>query len=165
MDLQKIKENKSIILDLLSAFCKEKLDEEYFELAERMTFKLGREAKVPFINGQPASWAAAIIHAIGAINFLFDKSFEPYLSTEDLCNYFGTNKSATSDKSKRIREKLNINLWDSEFSTKKMIDSYPFSKLVKVDGLIVSLDTLPQQYQQMVMQARAEGKDLSYTTI
>jgi hypothetical protein len=33
-----------------------------------------------------------------------------------------------------------------------------------VDGLIVPLDTLPEQYQQAVRQARAEGKDISFTT-
>jgi hypothetical protein len=33
-----------------------------------------------------------------------------------------------------------------------------------VDGLIVPLDTLPEQYQDMVRQARAEGKDISFST-
>ena len=164
MDKQKTEEKKQIILSHLRAFCAEKLDEEYFELAERLILKLGRKRSVPFITGQPEIWAAATIHALGTINFLFDKSFEPYLSIDDINNYFGTSKSTTGNKSKQIREMLKLDRWDNEFSTKKMQNSNPFANLVMVDGLIVPLDTLPEQYQQAVRQARAEGKDISFTT-
>lgn len=37
--------------------------------------------------------------------------------------------------------------------------------LVMVDGLIVPLETLPEQYQITVRQARAEGKDISFTSV
>ncbi len=164
MDKQKIEEKKQIILDLVREFCAKKLDEEYFELAEQLTQKLGRKRNVPFITGKSEIWAAGIIHALGTINFLFDKSFEPYISIDDINNYFGTSKSTTGNKSKQIRELLKLDRWDNEFSTKKMQDSNPFASLVMVDGLIVPLDTLPEQYQQAVRQARAEGKDISFTT-
>ena len=73
MEKQKIEEKKQIILDLVREFCAKKLDEEYFELAERLTQKLGRKRNVPFITGKSEIWAAGIIHALGTINFLFDK--------------------------------------------------------------------------------------------
>jgi hypothetical protein len=57
-----------------------------------------------------------------------------------------------------------MNHFDDEFSTRKMKDDSPFNNLVMVDGLIVPLDTLPEQYQDMVRQARAEGKDISFST-
>jgi hypothetical protein len=164
MDKHNLQERQQNILDLVREFCAKKLDEEYFELSERLVQKLGRKRNPPFATGQPQVWAAAIIHALGTINFLFDKSFEPYISTEDINAFFGTSKSTTGNKSKQIRDLLKLDRWDNEFSTKKMHDSNPFANLVMVDGLIVPVDTLPEQYQQAVRQARAEGKDISFTT-
>jgi hypothetical protein len=45
-----------------------------------------------------------------------------------------------------------------------MSESNPIANFVMVDGIIVPLDTLPEQYQIAVKQARAEGKDISFTT-
>lgn len=70
----------------------------------------------------------------------------------------------TGSKSKQIRDILKLDRWDNEFSTNRMQNSNPFANLVMVDGPIVPVDTLPEQYQQAVRQARAEGKDISFTT-
>ena len=164
MDKQKTQERQQQILDLIRNFCAKKLDEEYFELAERLTQKLARKKNVPFVTGQIEVWAAAIIHALGTINFLFDKASMPYSSVDEINTFFGTNKTTTGNKSKQIRDLLKLQRWDNEFSTKKMMDSNPYANLVMVDGLIVPLDTLPEQYQEAVRQARAEGKDISFTT-
>jgi len=164
MDKQNLQDRQQKILDLVKEFCANKLDEEYFELSERLIQKLGRKRNPPLATGKPQIWAAAIIHALGQINFLFDKSFAPYVSVDDINTFFGTSKSTTGNKSKQIRDLLKLNLYDNEFSTKKMQDSNPFASYVMVDGLIVLLDTLPEQYQIAVRQARAEGKDISFTT-
>ena len=164
MDKQKLQERQQQILDLVRQFCAQKLDDEYFELAERLTSKLGRKRNVPYSTGQTEVWAAAIIHALGTINFLFDKASEPYVSADEINDFFKTNKSTTGNKSKQIRDLLKLDRWDDEFSTKRMQDNNPFQNLVMVDGLIVPLDTLPYEYQEMVRQARAEGKDISFNT-
>jgi len=164
MDKQNLQDRQQKILDLVREFCAKKLDTEYFELSERLIQKLGRKRNPTLATGQPQVWAAAIIHALGTINFLFDKSFEPYVSTDDINTFFGTSKSTTGNKSKQIRDLLKLDRWDNEFSTKKMQDSNPYANLVMVDGLIVPVNTLPEEYQQAVRQARAEGKDISFTT-
>lgn len=164
MEKQKIIERQQKILDHVREFSSKKLDEEYFELAERLTQKLGRKRNVPFTTGQPEVWAAAIIHALGTINFLFDKSFKPYVSVEEINAFFGTSKSTTGNKSRQIRDLLNLDRFDREFSTKKMQESNPFDKFVMVDGLLYTVDMLPPEQQEMVRQARAEGKDISFTT-
>ena len=164
MDKQKLLERQQIIIDLVRKFCTEKLDAEYFDLSEKLILKLGRKRNVPFETGQAEVWAAAIIHALGTINFLFDKSFVPYVSIDEINDFFGTTKSTTGNKSKLIRDLLKLDRYDQEFSTKKMQESNPFNNLVMVDGLIVPLDTLPEQYQQEVRHARAEGKDISFTS-
>ena len=82
MEKQQILERQQQILDLVGEFCKEKLDSDYFELSKNLTLKLGRKRNIPFITGQSKVWAAAIIHALVSINFLFDKSFEPYITLD-----------------------------------------------------------------------------------
>jgi hypothetical protein len=126
--------------------------------------KLGRKRNIIFIAGQTEVWAAAIIHALGTINFLFDKASDPYVSVVEINDFFKTNKSTTGNKSKQIRGLLKLDRWDDEFSTKRMRNSNPFENLVMVDGLIVPLDTLPYEFKEMVLQARAEGKDISFNT-
>jgi hypothetical protein len=42
----------------------------------------------------------------------------------------GTKKSTTSSKSREIKEMLNLDYWDSEFSTKHMKDNNPLADLV-----------------------------------
>jgi hypothetical protein len=164
MEKQKILERQQQILDLVGEFCKGKLDNDYFELSKNLTLKLGRKRNVPFITGQPRVWAAAIIHALGSINFLFDKSFEPYITLDELTNFFGTTKSTTVNKSKQIRDMLKFNYYDKEFSIGKMQIANPFKNLVMMDGFIVPLETLSEEYQQVVRQARAEGKDITFTS-
>jgi len=164
MDKQHIQERQQKILDLVREFCGKKLNEEYFELSERLVQKLGRKRNVPFTTGQPQVWAAAIIHALGTINFLFDKSFDPYVSIDEINDFFGTTKSTTGNKSKQIRDLLKLDRWDKEFSTKRMSGSNPFANLVMVNGLIVSVDSIPEEYQEMVREAKAQGKNVSFTT-
>ena len=62
-------------------------------IAEKLISKLGRKRDVPFAAGQSEIWAAAVIHALGTINFLFDKSGKPYTTIDELNDCFGTKKS------------------------------------------------------------------------
>lgn len=164
MDKQKLKERQETILELVRDFCAQKLDEDYFYLAEKMVLKLGRKRSQPLAAGKPEVWAAGIIHALGTINFLFDKSTEPYTTVGDINEFFGTKSSTTGNKSKDIRDMLKLHYWDPEFSTQRMGESSPFNNLVMVDGLIVPINMLPEPYQEMVKQARAEGRDISFSS-
>ena len=64
------------LIEMTSGFCQECLDEEYQELCEKLIRKMARKRNVPFLSGRIDIWAAAIVYAIGSINFLFDQSFE-----------------------------------------------------------------------------------------
>ncbi|MCK9420999.1 MAG: DUF6398 domain-containing protein [Bacteroidales bacterium] len=138
-----IESRKNQILNLIKEFCTQKLDNDYFELSERLLNKLGRKRDVPFMSGKIEIWAAAVIHTLGTINFLFDKSFEPYTTVDEINVFFGTNKSSTGQKSKIIRDLLNLGYFDNEFSTDHMKQNNPFARLTMVNGFIVSKDSLP----------------------
>lgn len=164
MSKKKIKERQEKILELTRSFFEDKLDDEYLQLCVKMINKMGRKKDVPFKRGKLNIWAAAVVHAVGSVNFLFDKSFEPYASVSDINEFYGTNSSTVSQKSKRIRDMFNMSYFDSEFSTTQMNDNNPFNNMVMVDGFIVPLDSLPEEYQKMVRQARAEGGDIEFNT-
>jgi hypothetical protein len=139
-----IESRKNQILNLIKEFCIQKLDDDYFELSERLLNKLGRKRDVPFMSGKIEIWAAALIHALGTINFLFDKSFEPYVTVDEINIFFGTNKSSTGTKSKFIRDLLNLGYFDNEFSTEHINQNNPFDKLTMVNGFFISKDSLPE---------------------
>jgi len=86
----------------------------------------------------------------GSINFLFDKSFEPYATADDICNFFATSKSTTAQKSKVIRAMFKMGYYDPEFSTKHMQDNSPFSNLAMINGLIVDKRHLAPEIQEML---------------
>jgi hypothetical protein len=164
MDKQELIDRQQKIIDLIRDFCIEKLNDEYLDISERLVKKLGRKRSQPLATGQLQVWAAAVIHAVGTINFLFDKSFEPYSTIDEINEFFGTGKSTTGNKSKQIRDLLKLNHYDNEFSTRSMRENNPYAKLVMVDGFIVNVETLPEEFQEIVRQAQAEGKTVSFTT-
>ena len=88
---------------------------------------MSRKRSIPFLSGKIEIWASAIVYALGQINFLFDKSFTPYQSADDICAYFGTSKSTTSQKAKIIRDMFKLGYYDEEFSTKMTSDSNPLN--------------------------------------
>ena len=67
------------ITTLTDAFCRDHLNDEYRELAQRMTAALCRKRPSPVVSGQPRTWACSIIYHLGQINFL-----------SDLANHFAT---------------------------------------------------------------------------
>ncbi|MBP6978133.1 MAG: DUF6398 domain-containing protein [Bacteroidales bacterium] len=139
---EEIKQKEQEIVDMAKKLCLEKINEEYATLAEKMILKLGRKRNVPFISGISEIWATAVIHAIGQINFLSDKSFLPYLSLDDLCDYYGCNKNTVGAKAGQIRKMLKLGPFDMEFSTKYSQESNPLNQLrLSEEGFLLFEDT------------------------
>jgi hypothetical protein len=145
-----VEEKAEKLIQMTAEFCKKYLDEDYRQLCEKLIGKMCRKRNVPFLSGRMEIWAAAIIYALGSINFLFDSSFKPYATGEDICNFFGTSKSTTSQKAKIIRDMFNMGYYDKEFSTAHMRENNPFSNFVMMNGLIVDKRSLPPEIQEML---------------
>ncbi len=161
---EKIIEKEAKLIELTGTFCSQKLDGEYLLLCQKLIKKLGRKRNVPFAAGKIEIWAAAIIHALGAINFLFDKSFQPFTTIDEINDYFGTKKSTTSNKSNDIRKMLKLQYFDREFSIQRVIESNPLNEMVMVDDMIIPVSSLPPEHQEMVREARKRGEDISFRT-
>ena len=162
--MSKYKEKEKQLIEMSSAFCSEKLDGEYAQLSEKLIKKMGRKHDVPFKRGRLDIWASAVIHALGSINFLFDDSFEPYASADEICEYFGTKKTTVSSKAKLIKDMFGLRHFDPDFSTQAMAEENPFNNMVMVDGFIVPLDSIPEELQKEVREARARGEDIEFET-
>lgn len=115
---------------MIDRFCQERLDEEYAVICRNVAARLARKRDCQMLRGKSSIWAAGIVYAVGQMNFLFDSSCEPHQSADDICLFFDTKKSTTSQKAKVIRESIGMNdYWDPEFSTPHMMESNPFKKL------------------------------------
>ena len=138
----KIERRKIQLIEMTAEFCDKFLDDEYRRLSQQLIEKMGCKRNVPFLSGKIENWAAAIIYALGQINCLFDKSFEPYVKATDICDFFGTSQSTVSQKSKKIRDMFRMSYFDEEFATDRMKEGNPLKDLVIIDGLILDINDL-----------------------
>lgn len=88
MDKTELKARENEIVKMVTEFCNEKIDAEYASLCEKMVHKLGRKRNNPLERGRLEIWAAAVVYTVATMNFLFDKSFEPYLPLSGIHDHF-----------------------------------------------------------------------------
>jgi hypothetical protein len=130
---------KDELLKLTHSFCKQHLNDEYADLSRRMIDKMSRKRQVPYLSGRREIWAAAIIHALGTINFLFDPKTQPYVTALQIAEHFGTSASTVAQKGKVIRDMFKLSYWDREFSTLHMQEKNPFNSLALINGFLVAV--------------------------
>lgn len=151
-----VQQKKDTLIQMTDGFADSYLDEDYKMLCQKLINKMSRKRQVPFLSGRLDIWAAAVIYALGQINFLFDRSFEPYVSATDLCDYFGTSQSTTYQKAQKIRDMFKIRHFDDEFSTEKVQNENPFNDFVMVNGLIVPISTFMKMLENREVKLRKE---------
>ena len=164
-DKTRINEKAHQLISLTTEFCEQHLDDEYEQLCEKLIRKMSRKRNVPYLSGGIEVWAAGVIYALGQINFLFDRSFEPYATHDDICDYFGTNKSTTSQKAKFIRDMFKMRYWNDEFSTDQNKKDMPFGKSMMINGLIVPMDILKSESQEEEDEEDNTMQDKKQTTL
>lgn len=133
MDKTELKARENEIARMVTEFCNEKIDAEYASLCKKMVRKLGRKRNNPLERGRLEIWAAAVIYTVATMNFLFDKSFEPYLPLSGIHDHFGTSSSTVAQKAAQIRTMLKLRrYWDPDFSTEHMQSNNPFDFLFQL---------------------------------
>ena len=96
------------LVALTDEFCNRHLNDEYREAAQYMAAALCRKRPSPIASGQVCSWACGIIYALGQVNFLSDKSFEPYMMLANVCAGLGVSQSTGSAKARAISDALKL---------------------------------------------------------
>ncbi len=145
---KKMEEMYKTIIALTDGFCQAELNEEYADMCRQMTAKLCRKRPSPLAKGRAKNWAAGIVHAIGTVNFAFDKSQTPHITAPDISNYFGVGKGSPAGKSKIIRDLFNIDMMDPKWTLPSRMDDNPMAWYVMVDGIIMDARRLPRDFQE-----------------
>ena len=135
------------IIAITDEICAKLLDAEYAGLARQAVAKLARKRPSPLLSGRRATWAAAVIYALGQVNLLFDASTEPYLTADELSAAFGIAKSTMGSKAKQVRDLLKMDHFTTEFMRAELIAENPLVWFIEVDGLVMDSRSLPIDYQ------------------
>ena len=140
------------ITTLTDAFCRDHLNDEYRELAQSMTAALCRKRPSPVVSGQLRTWACGIIYVLGQINFLSDRSTQPYMAMADVCARFGVNQSTASGKARAISQALGTRQFDPNWSLPSLLDRNPLVWMAEVNGMLVDLRHMPREVQEIAFQ-------------
>lgn len=144
-----LQDKYAAVIALTDAFCREHLNEEYADMARRMTAALARKRPSPLATGRTNTWACGVVYAVGQVNFLFDKAQTPHMRREELCAGFGLSPSTGSSTAKKIADLLKIDLFDPQWTLPSRVDSHPTVWLIMVDGFIRDARSLPRELQEI----------------
>ncbi|HEX3715459.1 MAG TPA: DUF6398 domain-containing protein [Trebonia sp.] len=135
------------VIGLTDKVCADLLDEEYAGLARQVVAKLARKRPSPLLAGRAATWAGGVVWALGQVNFLFDRSTEPYVAQDGLAAAFGLSKSTLGQKGKQIRDMLKMTWGTLEFLRAEIVDANPMIWFIEVNGLPLDARELPVEIQ------------------
>lgn len=142
------------IVAVTDAFCDAHLNTEYAELTRKATAALCRKRPSPLARGKVETWACGIIYALGFVNFLFDKSQDPYMPASEICEHFGISTSSGGNYSKKVRDALKMSQLDPNWCLPGLMDQNPLAWMIEVDGFILDARHLPRDVQEI---AHAKG--------
>lgn len=142
-----MKETYAAIVALTNAFCAEHLNAEYAQVCRWMTATLARKRPSPLLSGKTSTWASGIVHAVGTVNFAFDKSQTPHITVDELVAYFSLSKSTTGNKSKAIRDMLKVGLMDPDWTIPSLMDRNPMAWMISVNGFVIDVRYAPRDIQ------------------
>ena len=134
-------------LQLTDTLCRDKLNDEYRDLARAMNAALCRKRPSPLASGQPRTWACSIIYVLGQINFLSDKATQPYMNMADVCATFGVGQSTASAKARVISDALHAHRMDPAWTLPSLVDQNPLVWMAEVNGVLVDLRYMPRDLQ------------------
>lgn len=144
-----MREKYAGITQATDAFCARHLDDDYRDLIRHAVAALSRKRPSPLLKGQESTWAAGVVHALGMVNFLFDKSQTPYCKSSVINEHFGVASSTMVNKSKEVRDLLGMHQLSPGCSTPSRIEQSPLTWMLKVNGLIVDIREMPREVQEI----------------
>jgi len=131
------------IKQLVNNYCKKQLDDAYLKICTKVFNDLLKNDKSLFKRGKAEIWSAAIVWAVGGTNFLGDKSFEPYATLNDVCEFFNVNSSTVGQKSRKIKDILDIDVFNPDYRLPDSnVGNFLDSLILNDNGLIIPRDMM-----------------------
>ena len=134
------------IVALTDGFCTASLNDEYQQLCREMAVAIC-QAGSPVKRGKRESWACGIVYSVGWVNFLTDPSQEPHATSEEIAKWFGVSVATMHNKSKVIRECLDLVPFDPAFYLRSRLDDNPLVWMREIDGFIIDMRYAPREMQ------------------
>jgi hypothetical protein len=144
----KVKPLFEAVVARTDASCAQRLNAEYADLCQRLTAALARKRPSPLGQGDPNTWACAILYAIGKVNFLFDKTQNPHLTPAELCSLFGVSQSTASAKAAKIITTLGMYELDPRWCPPSLVPENPLVWIIEVNGFLLDARDAPRHIQQ-----------------
>jgi hypothetical protein len=137
------------ITALTDTFCAKQLNEEYRALIHRVVTNLARKRPSPLLKGKENVWAAAVVHAVGRVNFLDDPSQVPHCKPKILYEFFGVAESTAQNKSREIRAALRMGPMSPEWTLPSRLADNPLVWMLEVNGLMIDIRRAPAELQRL----------------
>jgi len=141
------------VVERTDAIAAAHLNGEYADLARRMAAALARKRPSPLESGQPRTWAAGIVYAVGWVNFLSDPGQDPHLSTADLAEKSGVGESTIAAQFRKIRDALDLGRFAPEWTLPGKLADNPLVWLLQVNGLPTDVRHAPREVQEAAFDA------------
>lgn len=142
-----LQERFEAISQLTDEFAQAHLNDEYALLCRELTATLARKRPSPLPQGKAPTWASAIIHALGMVNFLYDPSQTPHVQPSEIWEYFGLSASTVRAKSKQIRDLLRISQFDPDWTLPSKVGENPLIWVLEINGLLIDARHAPRAIQ------------------
>ncbi len=136
------------IVERTDAVCREHLNDEYAQLCRRLAAALCRKRPSPVTRGKPEGWACGIAYAIGAVNFLFDKSQTPHHKAGELCKLFGVSPATGAARASEIRKLFGMYPFDPAWCLPSLLDENPLVWMIEVNGIPFDVRYAPLEVQE-----------------
>jgi hypothetical protein len=133
---------------LADTVCREHLNDAYAELAQEMPAELCLREPSLLKRGRPESLACGIVYTLGKVNFLFDRSQTPHLSSGELCGLFGMSPATGSSKARLILDQLDSFQFDPRWCLPGMLETNLLAWIVEINGVPVDARWLPLEVQE-----------------
>lgn len=149
-----MREQAGQVIAVTDDVCTEHLDVEYARLARRLVARLARKRPSPLARGDARIWAAGVLYVLAQVNFLFDRSQSPHMSSAELAAATGVKPTTMANKAAMINRLLDIGVYEPELMRVAMLEKHPMAWVVEVNGLLVDARRLPDELQA---EARRRG--------
>lgn len=137
------------IAALTDEFSQAYLNDEYGQVIRYAIAALCRKRPSPLAKGQARTWACGIIHAVGMVNFLHDKSQDPHLPASEIYQIFGVSASTGQAKSKLVRDTLKMSQLDAHWMLPSRVEKSPIAWMISYNGYILDARSLPRDIQEV----------------
>jgi hypothetical protein len=122
---------KKMIVDYLGR----RLDGRLVDLMVHLCRRLAEGDEFSLNRGKPEIWAAAIIHVVADLNFLFDPDSDIHLSKTELCDALGVKATTVTNKARQIRAMCDIQFVDPRFTLPELVEMFSFEQTP--EGLLI----------------------------